>query len=231
MSYQESLRSIAICLNSQKEKIYHLGFSSSVVRTTLADANEKRSWKIYRDFARVLINEAKEIYCDDKSFDLELDGACYAIDSTVIELCLNIFGWAKLKKVRSAIKLHMGIDLKGNLPAFFDISNAKLVDTNFLDLINYEAGAYYIFDRGYLSFERFFNIQKTGAFFVTRAKIDFGFERLYSNLVDKETNVRCDQVVKLTNKLSNKRYPAKLRQVKYYDQENKRTFVFFNQQL
>lgn len=226
LSYQESLRSIANCLNSQHGKIYHLGFSSAVARTTLAGANEKRSWKIYRDLARILIKDAKKIYCDDQSFNLDLDGACYAIDSTIIELCLNVFGWAKLKKIRAAVKLNMELDLKGNLPAFFDISSAKVVDTHFLDLIDYESGAYYIFDRGYLSFERFFKIHEAEAFFVTRAKIDLGFKRLYSNSVDKKSGVRCDQIIKLNHWKSSRLYPAKLRRVKYYDRDTKRTFIF-----
>jgi len=226
LSYQESLRSITVCLSSQKEKIYHLGFSASIARTTLAEANEKRNWKIYRDLARILIKESKNLYCNDHSFNLELDGACYAIDSTIIELCLNIFGWAKLKKVRAAVKLNLQLDLKGNLPAFFDISTAKVADVNFLDLIDYETGAYYIFDRGYVDVERFFKINDAEAYFVTRAKTGLKLKRLYSNPVKKDTGIHCDQIVKLITKISSEKYPSKLRRVKYYDQESKRYFIY-----
>lgn len=226
LSHRESLRDIINCLNSQKKSLHHLGFSGEISRSTIADANEKRDWKIYRDFAQILISKAKDLYCDDKEFSLDLDGACYAIDSSVIELCLNVFPWAKLKTVRAAVKLHMQLDLKGNIPAFFDITSAKKHDLSFLDSVVFEIGAYYILDRGYIDFQRLFKIQQAGAFFVIRAHRDLGFERIYSNDVDKLTGLRCDQVIRLNHWLSSKKYPEKLRRIKYFDKETDRHFVF-----
>lgn len=231
LSYQESLRSITLCLESQKEKLYHLGFSGAVPRSTLAKANEKRSWKIYRDLSRVLIAEAKRLYCDDNEFELELDGACYAIDSTVIELCLSVFGWAKLKKVRAAVKLHMKLDLRGNLPAFFNISNAKVHDLKFLDKLDIEPGAYYILDRGYTDFGRLYAINNSKAFFVIRARDEVNFRRIYSRPVNKAAGLRCDQIIKFAHWKTKSRYPEKLRRVKYYDADTKRYFVYLTNNL
>lgn len=226
LTYRESLRDVVICLRARESKLYHLGFSSLISKTTLARANEKRDWRIYRDFAQILIQEARRLYCDDKDFDLDLDGACYAIDSSTIELCFNLFKWAKLIKVRAAVRLHLMLDLNGNIPAFFDITSAKVHDINFLDLIELETGAYYIMDRGYIDFERLYKIDRAGAFFVTRAKRGFAFRRLYSGKVDKTIGVRCDQIVKLTGYQAVKNYPEKLRRVKYFDKETKKYFVF-----
>jgi hypothetical protein len=226
LSHRESLRDIVNCLSSQKRFLHHLGFSGEISRSTLADANEKRSWKIYRDFAQVLIGEAKRIYCDDKEFDLHLDGACYLIDSSIIELCLNMFPWAKMKTVRAAVKLNMQLNLKGNLPHFFDLGSARKHDLEFLDIIDIESGAYYVMDRGYVDFKRLYKIHDSGAFFIIRGKEDLGWRRLYSNKVDKSSGVCCDQVIVLTHWLSSKKYPEKLRRVKYFDQETNRHFVY-----
>ncbi|MDP2788856.1 MAG: IS4 family transposase [bacterium] len=226
LTYRESLRDVVICLRAQESKLYHLGFSSLISKTTLARANEKRDWRIYRDFAQILIQEARRLYCDDKDFNLNLDGACYAIDSSTIELCLNIFKWARLIKVRAAVRLHLMLDLNGNIPAFFDITSAKVHDVNFLDMIELETEAYYIMDRGYIDFERFYAIHQAGAFFVTRAKNNFAFRRLYSNKADKKSGVRCDQIIKLNNYQAARKYPDKLRRIKYFDKETKKHFVF-----
>lgn len=226
LSYQESLRSIAVCIRSQKEKSYHLGFSSLVAKTTLARANERRDWRIYRDLAEILISDARKLYSDDKEFDLDLAGAYYVIDSTTIELCLNVFRWAKLKTVRAAIKLNTQLDLKGNLPVFFSITSGKEPDVKFLDILEIENGAYYIMDRGYLDFKRLFAINERGAFFVTRAKNNLAFKRIYSNKVDKKTGLRCDQVIRLSNYYAREKYPEKLRRIKYFDEETKRHYVF-----
>ncbi len=226
LSYQDSLRGIVVCINSQKEKLYHLGFSSEIYRSTLADANEKRDWRIYRDFAEILIKQARGLYCDDKEFDSELTGACYVLDSTTIELCLNIFQWAKLKTVRAAVKLNLQLDLRGNLPAFFTITSGKEPDVKFLDDIEIEPEACYILDRGYLDFEKLYNIHRQGAFFITRAKSNFAFKRMYSNKIDKKLGLRCDQIVRLTNYYARKNYPEKLRRVKYFDKETKQYYVF-----
>ena len=225
LSYQDSLRGIVICINSQKEKLYHLGFSSVLARTTLAKASEQRDWRIYRDFAEVLIKQAKELYCNDDDLE-QLSGACYVIDSSTIELCLNIFQWAKLKTVRAAIKLNLQLDLHGNLPTFFTFSSGKEPDVKFLDDITFEAGAYYIMDRGYIDYARLYSINQQGAFFVTRAKDNFAFRRLYSNEIDKESGLRCDQVVVLTGYASAKKYLEKLRRIKYFDKVTNHTYVF-----
>lgn len=227
LTHRESLRDIIVCLESQKEKLYHLGFASSKIsRSTLSDANNYRDWRIYRDFAQILIQEARRIYFDDKKFNLDLDGTFYVLDSTTIELCLNIFKWAKFVKTKAAIKLHTVLDLKGNIPAFFCITNAKTHDVNFIDMIDIETGAYYIMDRGYLDFRRLFKIDQSGAFFVTRAKKNLSFQRLYSNKVDKTAGVRCDQIIKLKDFYTKRDYPEKLRRIKYFDQETKRYYVF-----
>ena len=226
LTYRESLRDVVVCLKAQKAKLYHLGFRSQVTRPTLARMNEKRDWRIYRDFAEILIEHARKLYTGDKKFNLDLNGSCYIIDSTTIELCLNIFKWARLVKARAAVRLHLMLDLNGNIPAFFDITSGKVHDLNFLDMIELETGAYYIMDRGYVDFGRLFNIHESGAFFVIRAKKDFAFKRLYSNKVDKTMGVRCDQVIKLTNYQAAKKYSDKLRRIKYFDEEIKKYFVF-----
>ncbi len=226
LSFRESLRDIVVCLNAQHEKLYHLGFCSAVTRTTLADANEHRDWRIYWDYAQVLINEARKLYVTDKTFNLELGGTVYVIDSTTIELCLNLFPWAKLKTVRAAVKLHLAMELKGSIPAFFHISSGKTHDLDFLDLLVYEAGAYYIMDRGYIDFERLYRIHQANAFFVTRAKDNMAYKRLYSGPVDKTSGVICDQIIRLSNYYAAKDYPEKLRRIKYHDAETNSTYVF-----
>lgn len=226
LSYRESLRDVVVCLNAQKSKLYHLGFSSLVAKSTLARANEKRDWRIYRDLAQILIEQARKLYCDDKEFSLDLDGTYYIIDSTTIELCLNIFKWARLIKARASIKLHLQLDLNGNIPAFFAITGGKTHDLEFLDMIELETGAYYILDRGYVDFARLFKIHESGAFFVVRAKKDFAFKRLYSNKVNKTIGLRCDQVIRPSSYWPSKKYPLKLRRVKYFDSETNKYLVF-----
>lgn len=226
LTYRGSLRDVVVCLKAQKSKLYHLGFRSEITRPTLARMNEKKDWRIWRDFAEILIEQARQSYADDKEFNLDLDGSCYAIDSTTIELCLNVFKWARLIKVRAAVKLHLQLNLQGNIPSFFHITSGKTHDVKFLDLIGIEAGAYYIMDRGYLDFGRLYRIHQQGAFFVTRAKKNFAFERLYSNKIEKEIGIRCDQIIKLTGYQTAKNYPEKLRRIKYFDKETNHTFVF-----
>lgn len=192
LAYRESLRDIVVCLRSHQDKLYHLGFRSSISRSTLADANEKRDWRIYRDFAQILIHETRALYYDDSKFTLDLDGTFYIIDATTIELCLNIFKWAPFVTTKAAVKLHMLMDVKGNVPAFFSITSGKVHEVNFLDDIEWEVGAYYIMDRGYVDYDRLYTIHQSGAFFVTRAKKNLAFKRLYSNPVDKNTGLICD---------------------------------------
>lgn len=226
LSFRESLRDIVVCLNAQGQKLYHLGFSSLLVLTTLSRSNERRDWRIYRDYAKVLIGEARSLYARDKTFNLELEGTVYVIDSTTIELCLNLFPWATLKKVRAAVKLNLAMELKGSIPAFFDISSGKTHDLDFLDLLIYEAGAYYIMDRGYTDFERLFKINEAKAFFVIRAKDNFSFKRLYSKQVDRNLGIICDQVVRLHSYQPAKDYPEHLRRIKFHDDETNSTYVF-----
>lgn len=228
LSHRESLRDIVNCLHSQQGRIHNLGFSSNISRSTLSDANERRDWRIYRDLAGILINKARKLYAGDDSFNLELDGACYVIDASTIELCLSLFPWAKLKTVRSGIKLNMQMDLNGNIPAMFEITNAKRHDLEFLDSIAIEPEAHYILDRGYTDFERLYRIHREGAFFVIRAKDCLGFERIYSNQKEKGTGICCDQIIRLANWQSAKRFPGKLRRVKFFDQESKRYFTYLS---
>lgn len=231
LSFRESLRDIVVCLGAQRHKLYHLGFRSSVMLPTLARANEKRDWRIYRDYAEILIKEAQSLYINDASAILELEGAVYAIDSTTIELCLNIFLWARLKKKRASIKLNIGLELKGNIPAFFDISSGKEHDVHFMDRIEYEIGSYYVMDRGYLDFKRLHTIHQAGAFFVTRAKANMVFRRLYSSHIDKTTGVKCDQTIMLTGHKTARYYPEKLRRIKYIDADTKQVYVFLTNQF
>lgn len=226
LSFRRSLRDIVVCLVAQRRKLYHLGFRSLVRLPTLARANERRDWRIYRDYALLLIAQARRLYANDEMFGLDINGAVYVIDSTTIELCLSIFPWARLQTVRAAIKLNLGLDLHGNLPSFFSISSGKEHDLYFLDQIEYERGAYYIVDRGYLDFKRFYHLHQTGAFFVARAKDNWSFRRLYSHPVDKITGVRCDQTVVLSSYYTARDYPNKLRRIKYYDAETNRRYVF-----
>ena len=226
LSFRESLRDIVVCLSVHREKLYHLGFRSTVFLPTLAKANEQRDWRIYRDYAQTLIVEARTWYARDQPSDLELDGIVYVIDSTTIELCLSLFPWARLVKKRAAVKLHLGLSLTGNIPSFFDFSSGKEPDVFFLDRLEFEQGAYYVMDRGYVDFKRLYAIHQDGAFFVTRAKDNFSFRRLYSHRVDKNKELRCDQTIVLAGYHAHKNYPEKLRRIKYYDQETDQMYVF-----
>ena len=226
LSFRKSLRDIVVCLESHPTQLYHAGFRSIIHLPTLARANEKRDWRIYRDYALMLIVEARTLYAYDASFALEIDSAVYAVDSTTIELSLALFPWARLKKKRAAVKLNLGIELHGNIPSFFSLSSGKVHDVYFLDEIEYEAGAVYIVDRGYIDYGRLYRMHKDGAYFVTRAKDNLSFRRLYSRPVDKDTGVRCDQTIVTNGYYAAKDYPEKLRRIKYYDGETKRTYVF-----
>lgn len=226
LSFRESLRDIVVCLSAHKEKLYHFGFRSAVARNTLSHANEKRDWRIFRDYAFVLVAQARHLYARDQSFALDIDEAVYAIDSTTIELCFSLFPWARSQAGCSAIKLHLGLELHGNIPSFFAFSGGKAADVCFLDQVAYETGAYYIFDRGYLDFGRFYQMHKAGSFFVTRTKHNWSFRRLYSHPIDKNSGIRCDQTVVQGSQHYARKYSAHLRRVKYYDAETKRYYVF-----
>lgn len=226
---RESMRSIIISLNAHKEKLYHMGFRSEIARMTLSNANEKRNWKIYEDFAQILIAEARRLYADDKEFEFELDGTVYALDSTTIDLCITVFRWAKFRKTKAAVKLHTLLDIQGSIPVFIHITDGKFHDVNILDILEAEAGACYIMDKGYIDYTRLYKIHTDRAFFVTRAKTNFSFRRIYSNHIGteaKEAGIRCDQIIRFTGHYASKNYPDKLRRIKFYDKEENRYYVF-----
>jgi hypothetical protein len=225
LTYRESLRDIEACLRAAHKKLYHMGIRSKVSRNTLANANQVRDWRIYADFAQVLIGIARKLYIDE-DFGVELQQTAYALDATIIDLCLSVFPWAKFRNRKGAVKLHTLMDLRGSIPVFILITHGKVHEVTVLDDLIIEAGAIYIMDRGYLDFRRLHGIQQTSAFFVTRAKSNFKFKRLYSNKVDKSTGVQCDQIIVLTGFYAKKDYPDKLRRIRYHDAEHNNTLVF-----
>ena len=225
LTYRESLRDIQVCLRATQSRLYHLGIRGKVSRNTLAHANQTRNWRIYEDFAQILIQKARKLYAAD-SFGIELDQAVYALDSTTIDLCLALFPWAEFRKRKGAIKLHTLLDLHGNIPSVVIITTGKVHDVNILDQLLIELGAIYIMDRGYIDFTRLYKIHRASAFFVTRAKVNFSRTRLYSQPVDKTTGVLCDQIVVLKGHYAKKDYPEKLRRIRYFDSKNNKTFVF-----
>lgn len=225
LTYRESLRDIEICLNAFDKKLYHAGIKGNISRSTLAYANNKRNWKLYHDFAQVLIKEAKKLYIDEP-FGVELDETVYALDASIITLCLSIFPWAKYSKQKAGIKMHTQIDLRGNIPVFIDITEAKTSDVSVFDDLILESGAIYIMDRGYVDFKRLYRFVEECCFFVIRAKKDIVFRRVCSNPHEKGTGVCSDQTIILTSRDSKKNYPAKLRRIRYFDKEQKRFFVF-----
>ena len=225
LTYRESLRDIEACLRVAKTKLYHMGIRGKVSRNTLAHANETRDWRIYADFAQVLIQTARELYAAE-DFGLELDRTVYALDATIIDLCLSVFPWAKFRKGKAAVKLHTLLDLRGSIPVVISITHGKIHDVNILDELLIEAGAVYIMDRAYVDFARLYRIHQSQAFFVTRAKSNFVFKRLYSQPVDKSTGVRVDQIITVTGFYTLKGYPDKLRRICYLDAETNKRLVF-----
>jgi len=225
LTYRESLRDIQVCLRATQSRLYHLGIRGRVSRNTLAHANQTRDWRIYADFAQILITKARKLYAAD-SFGIELDQAVYALDSTTIDLCLALFPWAEFRKRKGAVKLHTLLDLHGNIPSVVIITTGKVHDVNILDQLTIELGAIYIMDRGYLDFARLYKIHQASAFFVTRAKTNFSRKRLYSKSVDKSAGVQCDQIVVLKGYYANKDYPEKLRRIRYFDSKNNKMLVF-----
>jgi hypothetical protein len=226
LAYRESIRDIVACLKAHGAKRYHLGFRSVVARSTLTDANENRDWRIYRDLAQILIEQARKLYIDDPEFTLDLDGACYALDSTSIDLCLSLFKWAPYVETKGAVKVHTQMDLRGSIPTHFEITSGKVNDVNFLDMIEYENNAHYVIDRGYIDFGRLYRIHQASALFVTRAKRKMRWKRLYSGTVDRSSGLRCDQIIVLTGIGMYERYPDKLRRIKYYDSKTGHYYVF-----
>jgi hypothetical protein len=225
LTYRESLRDIETCLRAHLSKLYHLGIRGRIARSTLADANERRDWRIYQDFALSLIQTARKLYTED-DFGLELKQTVYALDSTTIDLCLALFPWARFRSHKGAVKLHTLLDLRGNIPTFIHISDGKLGDVKVLDLIAFEAGSFYVMDRGYIDFSRLYGMHLAQAFFVTRAKSNLQYRRVYSHPVDKATGLRCDQTIILTGQKSARDYPVQLRRVKFYDVKHDKLLVF-----
>jgi len=228
---RESLRDVCLCLTAHKAKMYHLGFSSHVVgRITLRDANENRDYRIYESFAYMLIKKARKLYENDSTLPSELTGnSVYALDSTTIGLCLSLFSWANFRSTKAGVKAHVLLDLKGNIPCFVLITDANVSDVTMLDVMIFEAGAFYVMDRGYLDFSRLHTIHTAQAFFVTRAKHNTKLKRLYSNSItkdEKKNGIRCDQVVVFAHETSHEKYPDKLRRIKYYDAKTDRYYVF-----
>ncbi len=230
LTYRESLRDIECCLRAMREKLYHMGIRGKVSRSTLADANETRDWRIYSDFAQILIHEARQLYIDD-DFGLELKETVYALDSSTIDLCLSVFPWAQFRKAKGAVKLHTLLDLRGDIPTFIWITDGKVHDVNVLDHLVPEPGAIYVMDRAYLDFQRLYQLHQGSAIFVTRSKTNTGLRRIYSNKVDKSTGIKFDQTVVLTGFYSKKEYPEKLRRIKYFDVEKGRSFIFLTNQF
>lgn len=219
------MRDLMLSLEAHQPKFYHLGFGPTVTRRNLGKANEKRSCKIFEEFAYVLIDEARRS-CYKTDFEINVEGNVFALDSTTIDLCLSIFWWAEFRKQKGGIKLHTLYDVKTSIPTFLYISNAKVHDVNILDLIQYESGSYYVVDKAYIDFRRLYKLHTQGAYFVTRAKNNMRFKRMYSKPVDKTMGIRYDQIGKLETYYPKKDYPDKLRRIKYYDQETKKELVF-----
>ena len=225
LTYREGLRGIEACLRAQKNKLYHMGIRTRISRSTLADANEQRDWRIYADFAQSLIKIARPLYAEE-DLGLDLDNTVYALDASTIDLCLSVFPWALFRSTKSAIKLHTLLDLRGNIPTFIHISDGKLHDVNVLDILTTEPEAFYIMDRGYVDFERLFTLNQAGSFFVIRAKRNTKYKRRYSHAIDKSNGLRCDQSIVLTGVNTKDDYPQLLRRVKYHDSESGKTFNF-----
>jgi hypothetical protein len=225
LTYRESLRDIEACLRAQSDKLYHMGIRSRVSRSTLADANEARDWRIYADFAQRLIGIARKLYVEEP-FGVDLRETVYALDATTIDLCLSVFPWAPFRSTKAAVKLHTLLDLRGNIPAFIHISDGKLHDVNILDQLLPEPGAFYVMDRGYLDFERLFRLHTAGSFFVTRGKSNLRVQRRYSRAVDRATGLICDQTVVLTGFYSSQNFETPLRRIRFKDPKTGKRLVF-----
>ena len=225
LTYRESLRDIETCLLANQAKLYSMGFRSPVRRSTLADANEGRDWHIWADLAALLIKRARKLYCND-SFGIELSNTVYALDATTIDLCLSLFPWAPFRKTKAAVRLHTLLDLRGNIPAFIHISDGKTHEVNVLDMLAFEAGVFYIMDRGYLDFARLYALHQAGSFFVTRAKRGMDAHRLYSMPTDRSTGIICDQRIRLNGFYIAQDYPEQLRRIRFKDPESGKTLVF-----
>ncbi len=230
LTYRESLRDIEACLSAQQAKLYHMGFREPVRRSTLADANESRDWRIYAEFAQRLIAQARKLYLSE-DLGLELSNTVYALDSTTIDLCLSVFPWAHFRSTKAAVKMHTLLDLRGNIPSFIHVSNGKLHDVHALDLLTFEVGAIYVMDRAYVDFERLHALHQAKAFFVTRAKSNLDARRVYSAPVDRSAGLICDQTIALDGFYSKQDFPEHLRRIRFKDPETGKTLIFLTNQM
>jgi hypothetical protein len=230
LTYRESLRDIEACLSAQSTKLYHMGFRGPIRRSTLADANETRDWRIYAEFAQRLIAQARRLYADDE-LEVDLANTVYALDSTTIDLCLSVFPWARFRSTKAAVKLHTLLDLRGNIPSFVHISDGKLHDVHALDMLLPEPGAIYVMDRGYVDFARLYVLHQAGAFFVTRAKSNIDAHRVYSAPADRKAGVICDHTIAMDGYRTQLHYPTHLRRIRFKDPETGKTFVFITNQV
>ena len=231
LTWRESLRDIEVSLSANASKLYAMGFRAPVKRSTLADANESRDWRIWSDLAALLIRRARKLYLGDSVLGVELDNTVYALDSSTIDLCLSLFSWAPFRTAKAAIKLHTLLDLRGAIPAFIHVSDGKLHDVNVLDMLVIEAGAFYVMDRGYVDFARLHALQMAGAFFVTRAKSPMDARRVYSAATDRSTGIMSDQQVMLNGHYSAKRYPQHLRRIRFKDPDTGKTLIFLTNHM
>ena len=229
LTYRESLRDIEACLSAQPGKLYHMGFHGPVRRSTLADANQTRNWRIYAEFAQRLIAQARWLYVGE-SLSVDLKETVYALDSTTIDLCLSLFPWAHFRSTKAAVKMHTLLDLRGSIPSFIHVSNGKLHDVHALDMLVPEAGAIYVMDRGYVDFGRLYRLHQAGAFFVTRAKSNLDAHRVYSTATDRTTGVIADQTITLDGYYTSRDYPVHLRRVRFRDPKTGKTLVFLTNQ-
>jgi len=226
LTHRESLSDTILCIKANSKKLYQMGIGNAIDKSTLSRANETRDWHIYQDFALLLIKRAKVLYHGETQLEIKIKNNVFAIDSSTIDLCLSLFPWAKFRKRKAAVKLHTMLDVKTSIPEFIYISNGKLHDVNILDMIDFLPDSIYVMDRGYIDFDRLFLIHNAKAFFITRAKKGFNFERIYSGKVDKDKGIKCDQIIKLSGFYVSKDYPEKLRRIKFYDKETGKTLTF-----
>jgi len=228
LTHRESLSDTIICLQAHADKLYHLGIGKAIVKSTLSNANESRDYRIFQLMAMVLIEEAKALYVGDSDLEVELKNQVFAIDATVIDVCLSAFSWAKFRSTKGGIKVHVQLDLKTAIPEFIHITTARVHEVNILDQITFERDSFYVLDRGYTAFDKLYTIHEAGAFFIIRAKDNLHFSRVASQPVSKADGVLCDQIIRLCGFYSRKDYPARLRRIKFHDAENNRTLIFLS---
>jgi hypothetical protein len=231
LTHRESLSDTILCLKVNANKLYHIGIGEAIVKSTLSTANENRDWRIFADFAWILIKEAKLLYLNDNNLDLEIDNPVFAIDATVIDMCLSIFNWANFRSTKAGIKLHVQLDLKTAIPEFIEVTPAAIHEVNILDTINFKIDSFYIVDKGYTDFKRLYRIQIARAFFVIRAKDNLHFKCTKSLPKDKNAGVLADQIIQLQGHYAFKDYPGKIRRIKFYDPEYNRTLVFLTNNM